>query len=113
MKLIFQYNKEKDVWCLLNKGKSSNNSLAPTKVYEQLVDEYGENPNPEVATSFVEKYILEKNINVNEYLEKVEKDWSSVSEEFQKRTEALFGISLSNTITVYLTINNRCPYSIE
>ena len=36
MKLLYTYKKEEDVWCLLNKGKSSNNSPTPTKVLKCL-----------------------------------------------------------------------------
>lgn len=47
MKITFIYNKEKDIWCLLNKGRSSVNSQNPTNQYEQLVEKYGENPSEE------------------------------------------------------------------
>ena len=43
MKLNFEYSKEKDVWCLLNKGKSSVTSPHPTETYRKLVDSIGEN----------------------------------------------------------------------
>ncbi|MEI6345896.1 MAG: hypothetical protein WCO79_01565 [bacterium] len=113
MKLIFQYNKEKDIWCILNKGKSSNNSPIPTKVYEELVATCGENPSADSTSSFVNKYFLDKNIKVNEYIEKYQRDWYSITEKYQKRAESVFGVSLPSDIVVYLTINNRCPYNIE
>jgi hypothetical protein len=113
MNLSFTYNTDKDIWCILNKGKSSINSPAPTKVYEQLAAEFGENPTPRQTKSFVETYISTNNINVDEFLITVREDWKIISEEFQRRAERIFGVSLTHPIVVYLTINNRCPYSIE
>ena len=52
MELNFQYSKEKDIWCILNKGKSSNNSQAPTKVYGLHVQSCGENPTAEDFSAF-------------------------------------------------------------
>ncbi len=113
MKVIFEYNKEKDIWCLLNKGKGSNNSKLPTKVYEKLTETFGENPTPENTSAFIEKYISENNIDVQEYMVEYQKEWDKISYEYQKRAEKIFGVSLPKGITAYLTINNRCPYDIE
>lgn len=113
MKLKFDYNREKDIWCLLNKGKSSNNSQSPTKVYEQLVATSGENLTNEATSAFIEKYISENNIDLQEYIERYQKDWDEVKEEYTKRAEAIFQVKLPEDVTAYLTINNRCPYNIE
>lgn len=113
MDIIFQYSKEKDVWCILSKGKSSNNSPTPTKIYELLVSQYGENPTPEMVDMFVDKYISENNINIPKSLETYQEDWRTVSSEYKKRAESIFHVSLPDNITAFLTINNRCPYSIE
>ncbi len=113
MEINFTYNTEKDIWCLLNKGKSSNNSQNPTKIYEQLVAEHGESPTSEATVDFIEKYISEKNIDLQKCVEIFQKDWDSVSDEYHKRAEAIFGASLPNAVTAYLTVNTRCPYSIE
>ena len=113
MQINFTYNKDKDIWCLLNKGKSSNNSQNPTKQYEQLVHKYGENPTVENTASFVDEYIIENNIDIQKRVVDFQKDWENVSVEFQKRAEAIFGTSLPNNFTAYLTINSRCPYNIH
>ena len=113
MKITFEYSKEKDIWCLLNKGKSSNNSSSPTKVYEQLVSEYGDTPTQEETASFIEKYAIEKGIDFGRCAEKYQKDWETIAGEYHKRAEAVFGTSLPNDVRAYLTINNRCPYSIQ
>ena len=58
MQVNFTYDRIKDIWCLLNKGRSSNNSKNPTKQYEQLVAKFGENPTAEDVAVFVDEYII-------------------------------------------------------
>ncbi len=113
MKVSFAYDKEKDIWCLLNKGKSSNNSQNPTKQYMQLVALYGENPTEKEAKVFIDKYLTENKIDITERIENLQNDWESISSEFQTRAENIFGTLLSNNITAYLTINSRSPYNIQ
>lgn len=112
MKLHFEYNREKDIWCLLNKGKSSNNSQLPTKVYQELTAQQGESPTEEKVSEFIETYISENRIDVKQYRTDYEKDWDVIADEYKRRAEAIFGTSLPADITAYLTINNRCPYDI-
>lgn len=113
MQLNFTYEKDKDIWCLINKGKSSNNSQNPTKQYEQLVDKYGENPTKEVASIFIDEYIADNKIDILKSIAHIQKDWESISADFEKRAEAIFGVSLPNKVTAYLTINSRHPYNIS
>lgn len=113
MKLIFTYDKDMDIWCLLNKGKSSNNSSQPTAVYKQLVQFAGENPNRDLTSKFIDKYLKENNIDIQHHIEKYQKEFDSISEKFHEIAQKVFGVSLINDITVYLTINNRCPYNIN
>lgn len=113
MKIKFAYSREKDVWCLLNKGKSSNNSPVPTKTYEALVSAKGENPSPESISDFIEQYIQDNRINILELIKKFQDDWATVEDEYHKRAGAIFNVSLSDDITAYLTTNTRCPYNIE
>lgn len=113
MKLSFKYNQEKDVWCLINYGKKSMNSPTPTKLYENLVEKYGEQPTNEQAASFIEEYKDTNNLIEEEYIRKYAEDWSLVDEKYTEIAERVFGASLSHDITAYLTVNNRCPYSIE
>lgn len=112
MRLTFTYDKEKDIWCLLNKGKSSNNSQSPTKVYEQLVAAAGENPTPKQTSEFIDRYLAENNIDLDARIRELENSWAKLADEYQTRAEQIFGTTLSADITVYLTINNRCPYDI-
>lgn len=104
MQVNFTYDKNKDIWCLLNKGKSSNNSQNPTKQYEQLVEKCGENPTAEATAVFVDEYIIENQIDIPKRVADFQKDWESVSADFQKRAEAIFDVSLPNDVTAYLTI---------
>ncbi|MBP9711498.1 MAG: hypothetical protein KBD55_00480 [Candidatus Pacebacteria bacterium] len=113
MKLNFTYNKDKDIWCLLNKDKSSNNSQASTEQYQQLINKYGENPTAENTAIFVDEYITENNIDIEKYIKNFQKDWENISTVFQKNAEAIFNVSLPTDVIVYLTINSRCPYSIQ
>lgn len=113
MKVTFTYDEEKDIWCLLNYGKSSTNSKTKTKAYEQLVSFCGENPTNEDASKFISKYTIENNINLGEYVSRYQKDWDKISEMYTKIAERVFGVSLESHVTAYLTINNRSPYSIE
>ena len=113
MKVQFQYDIEKDVWCLLNKGRSSSNSQKPTKQYEQLVASYSDNPTSGDVSNFIESYKAERSIDSQDYAEKYQEDWDIVSGEFQKRAEAIFNVSLPENVIGYLTINSRCPYRID
>lgn len=113
MKVTFRYDKHKDVWCLLNYGKGSNNSQKPTTQYGQLVTVYGGNPTTEDAVAFVDAYIIENEIDILEKIEIFQKDWEDIQPEFQKRAEIIFNTSLPQDITAYLTINSRCPYRIQ
>ena len=113
MKVTYTYDKRKDIWCLLNKGKSSNNSQNPTKQYEQLVAKYGENPTEEQTGTFIDEYIAGNNIDISKRIEDFQKDWESISAEFQRKAGSIFGVSLPDDITAYLTVNSRCPYDIR
>ena len=66
MKINFAYSKEKDIWCLLNKGKGSNNSSNSTKVYEFLVSKYGENPSEQDTSKFIDSYLEENNVSLED-----------------------------------------------
>ena len=48
-----------------------------------------------------------------ELQEAFQKDWEIIGDIFQNIAEIIFGITISRDITVYLTINERCPYDIE
>ncbi|MEX2368844.1 MAG: hypothetical protein WD552_00405 [Candidatus Paceibacterota bacterium] len=113
MKVNFTYDRSKDVWCLRNKGKSSNNSANPTEQYKQLVAEYGESPIREAVEAFINEFVAKEEIDIDEKIKIFGADWAEVSSEFQTRAEAIFQTKLPLDITAYLTVNSRCPYNIE
>ena len=113
MKVTFDYDKNKDIWCLLTKGKSSFNSPLPTGVYKKLVETVGGNPNETSTSTFIDKYLTEHDYNVSKYTILYQSAYDIISDRFRKIAEKVFGMSLDQEITAYLTVNNRCPYDIE
>jgi hypothetical protein len=112
MNLTFKHDYGKDIWCLLNFGKSSNNSSIPTKVYVLLTAKYGDNPTKTNVRNFIVSYLSENNVNIQTCITDFQEDWNCISDEYHRRAQAIFGITLPLNITAYLTINNRCPYNI-
>lgn len=113
MKVTFEYKREKDIWCLLNFGNKSVNSSNPSKTYEKLTVFCGENPNEENTSMFIDKYLLDNDLSIKEYVSKYQNDWDKIADKFQEIAEKVFGVSLSENTTAYLSINTRCPYCIE
>lgn len=112
MKITFTYDRTKDIWCIANKGKASNNSAKPTKMYELLEAKHGVDPTDETIDGFIDSYLKENDILVEDNITKYESEWREVADTYQQRAEEIFGTTLPAEITAYLTINNRCPYSI-
>lgn len=112
MKITFTYEKQKDIWCLMNYGKGSINSNTPTKVYEKLVSLYGENPSEEKVSEFIDIHTKENNIDIEKYITDYQKEWEQIADTFYEKAESIFGVKLESDVIVYLSINNRCPYSI-
>jgi hypothetical protein len=112
MKLSFTYALDRDVWCLLHYGKTSMNSDSKTKVYEELVAEYNENPTKEDVEKFVAKYLNRYNTKPEETAQRFNDEWLKIEKEYHARAENIFGTRLTFDVTCYLTVNTRCPYSI-
>ncbi len=111
--ITFKYDKNKDIWCLLNKGKSSNNSSNPTSVYQELVASVGDNPDETSTSLFIDKYLKANNLQPEAFILDYQKMFSEISADFQTIAERVFGVPLNRDITAYLTVNTRCPYNIE
>ncbi len=70
--------------------------------------------NPENAKLFVERYIKDKKLDMNKIREEIEKKWKPIEADFFKRADAIFKTSLPlESITAYLTINDRCSYNFQ
>lgn len=113
MKVTFKYDLKKDIWCILNYGRSSQNSNTQTKVYEEIVALYGAAFTEDQVTEFLKNYYIQNHIILEEHVASYQKEWEGISQTFKSRAEAIFGSSLSGEITVYLTANNRCPYNLN
>ena len=113
MRVVFEYSREKDVWCLRNYGKTSMNSTFSTKMYELLIEERGGVPSNEDTSIFIDGYLAKNDIDIDVYKNKYQSDWDSIADEYKKIAEGIFKVNITNTVTAYLTINNRSPYSIE
>lgn len=113
MKVTFTYDKEKDIWCLLSYGKSSMNSQEATKTYKELITKYGENPTDEMVSLFIQETLSKNNLYIPETISNYQKEWDAVAKEYIQRAEYIFDVKLPHDVTAYITINNRCPYSIN
>lgn len=110
MKIDFVYDEDKDIDCLLSKGGSSMNSLKPTKTYEALLAYTKDLSDREKVRGFVRSF-RSKDINAN--ILQLQENWTTISAEYEKRAENVFGVKISDTIIAYLTITGRHPYSVE
>lgn len=113
MKLTFAYDRNRDIWCVLNYGKTSMNSPTPTKQYQELINQYGKDVSESDTDAFIESYISVNKIDMDNLPDFLQKNWDSISSEYQKRAEEIFGVILPRNVAAYLTINERCPYSIQ
>jgi len=109
----FTYDKQKDIACLLAMGRGSQFSPSPTKVYKQLTAQCGENPTPEQASLFVEKYLLENKIDIPAFIEKCKNESGELMDNFKKTAEQIFGVKIPEGTKAYLTVNSIYPYNIE
>jgi hypothetical protein len=112
MKVDFTYDFEKDKWCLLNYGKSSMNSKSATKTYSKLIEVFGDGYADSNVDIFIDTFKKENNVDVEKQASLFQEQWNSIENEYHKRAQKIFGVSLQGNVIAYLTINNRCPYSI-
>jgi len=114
MTVKFVYDEDKDIACLLKVGGGSTNSPGNrTKTYEALLEYTNDITNKEKVREFVRKFIAHNNIHCIEAAVELQTNWNMVGEEFQKRAEKIFRVSIAPDITAYLTITGRFPYNIE
>jgi hypothetical protein len=114
MKIIFAYDEDKDIECLLKKGPGSHNQPGNRmKTYEELLAFTSEVGNVDKVREFVKKYIFENSVDVRGLRGELQRNWDLIAEEFEQRAERIFGIRIADQITAYMTITGRYPYYIE
>lgn len=89
------------------------NSSSPTQEYTELVTLYGDSSTENDASEFVDKYISSHQIHFDELVGDLQMRWSAIEHEYHIRAEKIFGVALPSDVTAYITINSRCPYSIN
>jgi hypothetical protein len=82
-------------------------------VYEELARAYGDDPSESDTDAFIESYISTNHLNSDDIVQGLQNKWDAISLEYQKRAEKIFGITLPHDVNAYVTVNDRCPYSIE
>lgn len=114
MKVSFVYNESMDIDCLIRKGGGSNNSPGQkTKVYEALLAYTDDVKNMEKVREFIRLHIKENNLHLEEVTTSLQKNWDVISKDFERHAEKVFGLSIIDNITAYLTITGRFPYSTD
>jgi len=114
MQLNFSYDEEKDIDCLLLVGGGS--TFQPgnrTKTYECLLAFTSEIDNRETVREFVRVFIKNNMIDPQGNIATIQKNWDSISDGFQKSAERVFGVSMTDAVTAYLTITRRYPYRLD
>lgn len=109
----FVYDRKKDIDCILRVGKGSQFSPSPTKVYRELIEEKGENPSTEQISLFIDSYLKENGLDVEECVKTYNLETRSILDTFKTRAESIFGIQIPKGTKAYLTTNSHLPYSIN
>lgn len=114
MKILFKYDEDMDIDCLLSKGAGSVNQPGnKTKTYLALETFTSDLNDREKVREFVRKYILDNKIQLEALCISMQNNWDQVGARFETRTENIFGVQISDTITGYLTITGRFPYNTK
>lgn len=112
MKLKIQYDINKDIENFM-KGQKAVNRPSSTEVERVYNDRFGEF-NVGNLSRFIDEYTQEENYDMPVVIDRFTQEWEKTEEEFERRSSTLFEIVYPlESITAYITINNRCTYSIE
>lgn len=113
MILTFKYNLEEDIRNFFIGSKSLGHNMRPSKKHLLYQEQYGEELTEENLKKFINNYIKENNINIESKIKEFQDSWDKVNDEFLQRCEKIFKINLPcEKIDAYLTVNDRCGYSI-
>lgn len=112
MRLDFVYVEGKDVENFL-KSINSKNNKEYTNFHKLYFSTHSNKLNYSTVALFIRDYTSSKNIDFETEVSNVKLQWNLISKSFIYRVESLFNLHLSDTITVYLTTNERCTYNIS
>jgi hypothetical protein len=90
-----------------------NQPGSKTKTYQSLEMFTPDIQDREKVREFVKKYISEHQIDTEKLCLSMTKDWDQVGVQFEERALKIFGVTIPNTVTAYLTITGRYPYNID
>lgn len=113
MQLVFKYEQGEDIKNYLILSKIENKG-GRSEMLESFFNVYGNNLNEKNLRSFINSFIKEKGIDLKKEIKRIENSWQAIQLEFQNKMTLFFNRALSDkVITVYLTTNDRCLYSVE
>ncbi|MHB9010676.1 MAG: hypothetical protein ACYC49_00395 [Ignavibacteriaceae bacterium] len=96
------------------KSASSINNNEPTRFQETYFKKYGNKIVPSKVKRFIREYLFTNCIDTTSKLETIATRWRAIESVFIKRANAIFRInSLTPSIHIYLTTNNRCTYNLK
>ncbi len=112
MRLAFAYDIEKDARNY-QVGVRSLNNKRPTKRQAQYMERYGKVFTGEYLREFILDCIRTEGIGVEEIRTQAEHEWRSIEERCLQSMERVFRFPIPHQgLTVYLTTDERCSYSI-
>lgn len=112
MPLNFKYALDKDIknYRIISQAKYKGGN---SKILDLFAKKFGDNLSDDNLSRFIKSFVDYNEINLEQKLVDFRSGWQLVEQEFIKRANAIFNYNLSiNDITVYLTTNDRCGYSL-
>ena len=114
MNLTFAYSPEKDVTNFHFASQSLGHGGAPSRVQCEYNEIYGKGLDDDKLAQFISGYIASHHLDMAALASEYAARWSRVSGQFFQRAGELFNISLpTDTVAAYLTVNDRCGYSVD
>lgn len=110
MKILYDRNKDREN---ILKASVAKNSKVPTSIQKLFIEQFGELFSEQLLDIFLEKYVKDNSVDIQEKVFEIENNWNFIKEEAIKRLNALFSTTLDAEITVYLTTDSRCTYNTD
>ncbi|MCX6744553.1 MAG: hypothetical protein NTX82_03445 [Candidatus Parcubacteria bacterium] len=114
MKIQFEYNLSKDILNFQIAAKSLGHGGKPSRQHFIYQQTYGEQLEDGLVQEFIKNYLDINKIDPQTRLAKFQAEWDLVAERFFQRATEIFQITLPlEKVTAYLTVNDRCSYSLK